>query len=215
METANKKVSVRLASVSEKPLIEAMSQFYIYDFSEMEPANSSNLEFDERGGFGGLPDIHDFWTKENFYPLLIRLMNKPVGFALLNTRSHRGGQIERENMGEFFVARKHRQRELATQAIRQVLMQYPGRWEVAVVERNLAAKAFWPKAIAAAPNVSELIQLKGMESIGVGRSGAFSRPKRLSNTNVRFGSQADNQNTRSRTPCAKVRFGWKADIRLR
>src|SRR5579864_5194743 len=160
METDSRTVRVTLASRSEKPLIEAMSQFYIYDFSEMEPANSTNLEFDERGGFGGLPDINDFWTKENFYPLLIRLMDKPVGFALLNNRSHRGGTIER-NMGEFFIGRKHRRQGLATEAIRQILMQYPGCWEVAVVERNLAAKAFWPKAIAAAPNVSELTQLEG------------------------------------------------------
>lgn len=91
---------------------------------------------------------------------LILLKDKLVGFALLNTRSHRGGTIER-NMGEFFIARKHRRRGLATEAVRQILMTYPGRWEVAVVERNLAAKAFWPKAIAAAPNVSELIRLEG------------------------------------------------------
>lgn len=160
METGNTEISVRLASGSEKALIEALSQFYIYDFSEMEPADSENLEFDDRGRFGGLPDVDDYWTKENFYPLLIRLKNKPVGFALLNTCSHRGGTIER-NMGEFFIARKHRRRGLATEAIRQILMSYPGRWEVSVVERNLAAKAFWPKAIGAAPNVSELTQLEG------------------------------------------------------
>jgi predicted acetyltransferase len=91
---------------------------------------------------------------------LIRLKDKPVGFALLNTNSHRGGTIER-NMGEFFVARKHRRRGLATEAIRQILVLYPGRWEVAVAERNLVAKAFWPRAIAAASNVSELIRLEG------------------------------------------------------
>ena len=39
------------------------------------------------------------------------------------------------------------------EAVRQILAAYPGRWETAVVERNLAAEAFWPKAIAAAPNV--------------------------------------------------------------
>jgi len=160
METDNTEISVRLASGSEKAPIEALSQFYIYDFSEMEPANSKNLEFDDRGRFGGLPDVDDYWSKENFYPLLIRLKDKPVGFALLNTRSHRGGPIER-NMGEFFIARKHRRRGLAIEAIRQILISYPGRWEVAVAERNLAAKAFWPKAIAAAPNVSELTQLEG------------------------------------------------------
>jgi hypothetical protein len=30
-----------------------------------------------------------------------------------------------------------------------------------VAERNVAAKAFWPRAIGAAPNVSELVQLEG------------------------------------------------------
>ena len=57
METGNTEISVRLASGSEKALIEALSQFYIYDFSEMEPADSENLEFDDRGRFGGLPDV--------------------------------------------------------------------------------------------------------------------------------------------------------------
>jgi predicted acetyltransferase len=160
MEAVSTEVSVRLASVSEKPLIEGLSQFYIYDFSEMEPANSANLEFNNQGGFGPLPDINDYWNKEGFYPLLICLKNKPVGFALLNTNSHRGGTIER-NMGEFFVARKHRRRGFATEAIGQILLLYPGCWEVAVAERNSAAKAFWPRAISSAPNVSELIRLEG------------------------------------------------------
>jgi hypothetical protein len=30
-----------------------------------------------------------------------------------------------------------------------------------VVERNTAAKAFWPRAIAAAPNVTDLVRLEG------------------------------------------------------
>ncbi len=160
MEPGNTEVSVRLASGSEKALIGGLSQFYIYDFSEMEPANSQGLEFNDQGGFGPLPDFDDYWSRESFYPLMIRLKDKPVGFALLNTNSHRGGTIER-NMGEFFVARKHRRRGLATEAVRQILLLYPGRWEVAVAERNLAAKRFWPRAIAAAPNVSELIRLEG------------------------------------------------------
>jgi predicted acetyltransferase len=160
MEEGSTEVSVRLATGSEKALIEGLSQFYIYDFSEMEPADSQDFEFDDRGGFGSLPDINDYWNREGFYPLLIHLKDKPVGFALLNTNSHRGGTIER-NMGEFFVARKHRRRGLATEAICQILALYPGRWEVAVAERNLAAKAFWPRAIAAAPNVSDLIRLEG------------------------------------------------------
>ena len=50
---------------------------------------------------------------------------------------------------------------LATQAVRQILAQYPGHWEIAVAERNVAAKAFWPRAIGTAPNVSQLVQFRG------------------------------------------------------
>ena len=44
-------VSVRLAGWPERPLIERLSQFYIYDFSEMEPPTSENLEFDDQGSY--------------------------------------------------------------------------------------------------------------------------------------------------------------------
>jgi predicted acetyltransferase len=159
MEAGGKAVGVKLASESERPLIEGLSQFYIYDFSETEPADSKRFEFDDQGGFCPLPDIADYWRRERFYPLLICVQERPVGFALLNTRSHRGGSVER-NMGEFFIARKHRRRGVATEAVRQVLALYPGRWEIAVAERNVAARAFWPRAIAAAPNVSELVCLE-------------------------------------------------------
>ncbi|HEX7760515.1 MAG TPA: GNAT family N-acetyltransferase [Caulobacteraceae bacterium] len=161
MENGGKTVSVSMAGEGDRPLIESLSQFYIYDFSEMEPAGSANLEFDNRGGFGPLPGIDDYWRGDGFHALLIRVEGHPAGFALVNTHSHLdGGEVER-NMGEFFVARKHRRRGVAAEAVRQVLAMFPGRWEVAVAERNMAAKAFWPCAIAAAPNVAGLVRLEG------------------------------------------------------
>ena len=44
-----------------QPLIEALAQFYIYDFSEMEPSCSTDFEFNDKGGFGRLPHIDDYW----------------------------------------------------------------------------------------------------------------------------------------------------------
>jgi len=153
-------VSVTLASGSERQSIERLSQFYIYDFSEMEPPGSKDLEFGEQGGYSPLPDLDSYWRVEGFRPLLIRVKERLAGFALINTRSRRGGTVE-HNMAEFFVARKYRRRGVATEAVRQVLAQYPGHWEVAVAERNVAANAFWPRAIAAATNVSQLVRLEG------------------------------------------------------
>ena len=135
-------------------------QFYIYDFSEMEPHGSSDMEFGEQGNYSPLPDLDSYWRVEGFRPLLIRVKERLAGFALINTRSRRRGRVE-HNMAEFFVARKHRRRGVATEAVCQVLARYPGHWEIAVAERNVAAKAFWPRAIGAVPNVSQLVQLEG------------------------------------------------------
>jgi predicted acetyltransferase len=52
-------------------------------------------------------------------------------------------------MGEFFVMRKYRKGGVGTEALRQIFAMRPGVWEVAIVERNAAAKAFWARAIEA------------------------------------------------------------------
>ncbi|MCI3132529.1 GNAT family N-acetyltransferase [Phenylobacterium aquaticum] len=154
------KTSVREAAASEAPLIAGLAQFYIYDFSELEPTESDRFEFDAAGGLGELPHLDDHFTAPDRHALLILAGDRPIGFALLNTHSHRGGSVER-NMGEFFIARKYRRGGRGAEAVRQILAQYPGRWEVAVAERNLTARAFWPRAIEAAANVSQLEQLAG------------------------------------------------------
>ena len=155
-------VTVDVALPQEQRLIEGLLQFYFYDFSEMEPEGSENMDFDSEGGFYGVsPDLHDFWRVAGRVPLIIRRAGKPVGFALLNQFSHRDDGFVERNMAEFFVARKFRRRGLAGEALRQILKAYPGRWEVAVVARNAGALAFWPRAIAAAPNVSDLVRHEG------------------------------------------------------
>jgi predicted acetyltransferase len=160
MKADRETVSVRSAGGCERPLIENLSQFYIYDFSEMETAGSDQMEFNDQGGYPPLPDIDLYWRIEGFRPLLIHVRQRLAGFTLINTRSHRGGMVE-HNMAEFFVARKHRRCGVATEALRQILALYPGRWEIAVAERNAAAMAFWPHAITAAPNICRLVRFEG------------------------------------------------------
>jgi predicted acetyltransferase len=160
MQTVVDAVTVKLASRSERQVIESLLQFYIYDFSEMEPSDSGKLEFDDQGSYPTLPNLESYWLVEGFWPLLIRLGQSLVGFALINTLSHRGGSVE-HNMGEFFVARKYRGCGVATEAVRQIFVQYPGQWEVAVAARNLRAMAFWTRTLAMAPNVSQLSLCEG------------------------------------------------------
>jgi predicted acetyltransferase len=160
MQAVAKAVTVELASRSERRVIESLSQFYIYDFSEMEPAGSTKLEFGDQGSYPSLPSLDSYWQLEGFLPLLIRVEQSLAGFALINTHSHRGGSVER-NMGEFFVARKYRGRGVAAEAVRSIFLQYPGCWEIAVAARNVRALAFWSHTLAKAPNVSHLVLHEG------------------------------------------------------
>jgi predicted acetyltransferase len=154
-------VAIDRAKPEEQPLLAGMLQFYFYDFSEMEPDGSPDMEFDPQGQFGAYLYLPDYWREAGRIPLIIRRGGHPVGFALLNQHSHRDGAHVERNMAEFFVARKHRRHGVASQALRLILAAYPGRWEVAVVARNKGGLAFWPRAIEAAPNVSDIVRHEG------------------------------------------------------
>lgn len=153
-------VDVALAGEAQRPLIAALFQFYAYDFSELRPVDPGDFELGEDGRFGPYDGLADYWTAPGRAALLIRVGARPAGFALIDTRSRRGGVVER-NMAEFFVARKHRRHGVGRDAARRIFALYPGRWEVAVAQRNAAAQVFWPRAIGGAPNVSDLTCLDG------------------------------------------------------
>ncbi|MDB5429327.1 MAG: family N-acetyltransferase [Caulobacter sp.] len=152
-------VTVSPAGEADRVLIEGLMQFYIYDFSEMEPAGSADFEVEADGQFAPYPYLPDYWRDADRHALVIRVGGAPAGFALVNGHSHHGGRVER-NMGEFFVMRKHRGRGAAAEAVRQVLALLPGQWEVAVARRNTRALSFWPRAIEAA-GVSGLAVAEG------------------------------------------------------
>jgi predicted acetyltransferase len=158
--TSAPRVEVRLAQPSERLLLEGLFQFYAYDFSEMEPAGSPAFEVDAEGRLPPYPQLAEYWSADGRWPLVIETDRVALGFALINTVSHRGGSIER-NMAEFFLMRKHRRRGVATAAVHDILRRDPGRWEVAVAARNEVARRFWAKAIATAPNVSGVAVVEG------------------------------------------------------
>jgi predicted acetyltransferase len=141
-------------------LIESLIEIYIYEFLEMEPPYSTRTEFVGQDCYPPFANLHRYWRIEGFHPLLVRVQERLAGFALINTHSRCGGKVE-FNMAEFFIAREHRGCGVATEAARLILAQYPGRWEIAVAEHNVAAKMFWPRALAAAPNLSQFVRLEG------------------------------------------------------
>lgn len=154
-------VLVRPALIGEQACIEGLMQFYTYDWSEMEQPESEGFSFNADGAFDAYPGLSAYWSEPDRWPYLIEADGRLAGFALLNTHSHLTGDHVERNMAEFFVARKYRRRGVALDAVHQILRMHPGKWEIAIAERNVAAKLFWPKAIESAGGVSDVELAQG------------------------------------------------------
>jgi predicted acetyltransferase len=63
----------------------------------------------------------------------------------------RGSEISGDetvwDVAEFFVLRAYRRRGIGTQVAHEVWRQFPGWWEVRVMESNITARDFWAYAI--------------------------------------------------------------------
>jgi hypothetical protein len=54
-------VNVRLVCGFERPSIERLLEFYIYDSSELETPDSDDLEFDDQGSYVPFPGLESYW----------------------------------------------------------------------------------------------------------------------------------------------------------
>lgn len=141
-------VELKVAEPHERTAIENLMQLYTHDFSEFW-AGRPEGELGVDGRFAEYP-LDPFWRDEGHVPLLLHSQGLLIGFALLNRRSHSGQPLDR-NMGEFFIVRKHRRGGMGTAAAHAIFSRYPGVWETAVARANVAALAFWRRAVASHP----------------------------------------------------------------
>jgi predicted acetyltransferase len=149
-------LSLAIADANERATLHNLMQLYVHDFSEhWSGTTHGNLQ--ANGRFADYP-LDAYWRDAEHIPLILRIENHPVGFALLNNASHSGEPVDR-NMAEFFVVRKHRRSGVGLQAALTIFSRYPGVWETAVARRNVAALAFWRKAAAQHPHASDLSEL--------------------------------------------------------
>ena len=151
--------SVGLVGVGESHQSKSRSAACLVDGSSNVVA--SNTATDSRyGAFGPPVDLDVYWRDPEHIPLIIRAGGRVAGFALIDRHSHSGLPLDR-NFGEFFVMRKYRRGGVASAAVSAIVTGYPGVWEAAIMQRNTAAQAFWPRAVAAAPGVRDIEKLEG------------------------------------------------------
>ncbi|PKQ05994.1 MAG: acetyltransferase [Alphaproteobacteria bacterium HGW-Alphaproteobacteria-12] len=147
-------IDITLARPEEKPVIANLMQLYTHDFSE-HWSGTPEGELGDDGRFADYPYLDSYWGEPARVPLLFRAHGHPVGFALLNDHAHSGIAADR-NMAEFFIVRKYRRGGMGTAAAHAVFSRYPGTWEAAIARRNVAALAFWRKAVASHPDVRDI-----------------------------------------------------------
>ncbi|SDY02906.1 Predicted acetyltransferase [Amycolatopsis xylanica] len=131
------------AGEADKPVLENLLQFYLYDFSEIRgerltPHGTFTYRYLD---YYFLGDDREAW--------FITVDGELAGFAFV-----RGDLAEDWNVGEFFVLRKFRRQGVATEAARLLFTTHPGEWTLSFDHGNAPAVAFWPavaRAVAAGP----------------------------------------------------------------
>ena len=122
---------LRQAQISDKPIFKEMLDAYLSELSTFGAVGGESPYFDA------------YWQEpEVRWPYLFLEEEVPAGFALV--------RVPEEAGIEFSIVPGSRQRGYGRMMAPAVMRRHPGSWNVAIMAGNEPAKAFWPKAIAAA-----------------------------------------------------------------
>jgi predicted acetyltransferase len=134
-------VEITLALPEQEPILANMLELYVHDFSEF-----IDLKLGADGRFG-YKDLPLYWKESNRYPFLIFVDGHPAGFAFVRRGSEFSNDEDVWDMTEFFIVRSYRRLGLGMEAARAIWKEFPGKWEVRVIDRNRQAMKFWKRAI--------------------------------------------------------------------
>jgi len=129
----------------EQQILHNLSVLYQHDMASFFefPLNLPS----KNGFYGPLPYFDLYWKESNRFPFLFLYANKPIGFALVNTVGTT--KDVQWNMAEFFIVNGCRRRGFGLKAATQIIEQFQGVWEIAVVPENKQAVSFWRKTLQA------------------------------------------------------------------
>lgn len=134
-------VTIKAAVEADKDLIDDMLQAYALDLLQyMDSPRSTSGRFE-------YPELDSYWREpDDRFPFLIAVDDQTVGFVFVN-HCFNLVDLTAWSIEEFYISREFRRRGMGMAAAGQVLHQFPGKWEVAVIESNEPAIAFWSVVI--------------------------------------------------------------------
>jgi predicted acetyltransferase len=134
-------------SREDKPLLENLIQLYQYDFSEMSRGDPQHGNVKEDGRFYNI-DLDAYYTQAEHHEYLVRVDGEIAGFVLVSPgRSFRDADESVWWIDEFFVMRKYRRLGVGEHVATTLFDRFPGTWQVAQMDVNTGAQAFWRSVI--------------------------------------------------------------------
>jgi len=134
-------VEVVPARPEQEPALANMLELYAHDFSEFVDLK---LGADGRFGYRHLPL---YWKEPGRHPFIIKADGHLAGFVFVRRGSEVSDDVDVWDIAEFFVVRGFRRLGVGTKAAQDIWRQFPGKWEVRVIDRNQRAREFWGRAV--------------------------------------------------------------------
>jgi predicted acetyltransferase len=102
-----------------------------------------NYQRDHHGSWS--PDFRKKWfTSDNVTLAIIRDNGEPVGFSFISHAPFPDVSRDSEHrISEFFIVPPRQRMNLGTAAAHQLIAQFPGKWELSVLQSNTPAVRFW------------------------------------------------------------------------
>ncbi len=137
-------VALEEIGVADKPVLERLFQYYLYDMSEF-----AGWPVCDDGRFA-YPDglLSPYWDMSDHHPYFVVSAGEIAGFALVRRTANDDGIWD---MGQFFILRKFRGMGAGRAAFVAALRRHPGRWQVRVLTKNRPAHGFWKACIGDIP----------------------------------------------------------------
>ncbi|MES2215575.1 MAG: GNAT family N-acetyltransferase [Pseudomonadota bacterium] len=128
------------ATITDYPVIQNMARFYVYDRTKY-----MGWECPEDGLFECIDFKHYFENPEERV-FLVKVAGELAGFVMLD--KERLVDAVDWNMGEFFILAKFQGSGIGSYVMREIFKQFPGKWSIACMPKNISATKFWHKVIA-------------------------------------------------------------------
>lgn len=142
----NPAISFVRATPEDAALLDRLWQFY-----ELESSFWSGEDIDQTGRFTSLDDfLARLHTPDPFdWAYLIRHESQVVGLLLIGHQNLRGRSIM--EFGDLYVLPKFRGRGIASEVVRQVVLESDQPWLICVFRTDAQALGFWRRAFERMP----------------------------------------------------------------